>query len=165
MAVTRSSSAKKVVCTAVAVKVAKPSSRKNIPWDDNYTKLIPFEEEHGHCNPHYSTQLGKWCSLQCENFKAKLSLYQYQIDKLVSISFQFEVRHPKPKKALSWAWLAMLGFVSVGYIPKRQTFVSVADMLTMLGRQVGNILLSRPIFLPTKLCRGIVFPTQFSTCM
>ena len=102
MAVTRSLSTKKVDCKAVAAKVAKPSSRKNIPQDDIYTKLIAFEEEHGHCRPHYSTQLGKWCSLQCENFKAKLSLYQYQIDKLVSISFQFEVRHPKPKKALLW---------------------------------------------------------------
>ena len=30
--------------------------------------------------------------------------------------------------------------------PKRHTFVSVADMPTMSGRQAGNILLSRPIF-------------------
>ena len=30
--------------------------------------------------------------------------------------------------------------------PKRQTFVSVADMSTMLARQVGDILLSQPIF-------------------
>ncbi len=39
--------------------------------------------------------------------------------------------------------------------PKRQTFVSVADMSRHVGQQVGDILLSRPIFLPTKFCRGI----------
>jgi hypothetical protein len=30
--------------------------------------------------------------------------------------------------------------------PKRQTFVSVADMLTMLAQHVGDILLSWPFF-------------------
>jgi hypothetical protein len=50
------------------------------------------------------------------------------------------------------------------YPPKQQTFVSVANMSTMSARQVGDILLSRPIFLPTKSCRGIVSPTHFSTC-
>ncbi len=63
-----------------------------------------------------------------------------------------------------FTWLAMLGFVSVGYTPKRQTFVSVTNMWTMSAQHVGNILLGWPIFLPTKPCQGIVSSTHFSTC-
>jgi hypothetical protein len=48
--------------------------------------------------------------------------------------------------------------------PKRQTFLSVADMLQMLARHVGNILLCWPIFWLSVLCRGILLPTKFPTC-
>jgi hypothetical protein len=42
MAVTRSSSAKKVVRKAVAVKVTKSSGRKYVSWDDSYNQLLLF---------------------------------------------------------------------------------------------------------------------------
>jgi hypothetical protein len=48
--------------------------------------------------------------------------------------------------------------------PKRQTFLSVADMLQMLAQHAGNILLCRPILWLSVSCWGILLPTQFSTC-
>ena len=48
MAVTRSSSAKKVVCKAVAVKVTKSSGRKYVSWDDSCNQLIAFWKKEGH---------------------------------------------------------------------------------------------------------------------
>ena len=41
--------------------------------------------------------------------------------------------------------------------PKQQTFVSVTNMSTMSGRQVGNILLSQPIFCRQN-CVGELYP-------
>ena len=47
MAVTRSSSTKKVVCKAVAVKVTKSSGRKYVSWDDSCNQLIAFWKKEG----------------------------------------------------------------------------------------------------------------------
>jgi hypothetical protein len=47
--------------------------------------------------------------------------------------------------------------------PKRQTFVSVANMLTMSAQQVGDILLSRHFFLLSALCRGRLLLTPSNT--
>ena len=48
--------------------------------------------------------------------------------------------------------------------PKRQTFLSVADMSQMSAQHVGDILLCRPIFWLSVSCWGILLPTQFPTC-
>jgi hypothetical protein len=101
MAVTRSTSAKKVVSKAVAVKVTNSSG--HVSWDDRYNQLFALSEKEGHCRPHRSTTLGKWCNQQRLNFKGnKNVLYQYQIDKLVEIDFQFCLHKKTPKKRLAW---------------------------------------------------------------
>ena len=48
MAVTRSSSAKKVVRKAVAVKVTKSSGGRRVSWDDCYNQLFALREKEGH---------------------------------------------------------------------------------------------------------------------
>jgi hypothetical protein len=45
--------------------------------------------------------------------------------------------------------------------PKQQTFVSVADMSTMLARHVGNILLNRSFF-AGKVMAGNCIPNTLS---
>jgi hypothetical protein len=98
MAVMRSTSAKTVVSKAVAVKVTHSSGGKYVSWDDRYNQLFALSEKEGHCRPHHSTTLGKWCSQQRLNFKGgNGSLYQYQIDKLVEIDFQFCLYNKTPK--------------------------------------------------------------------
>jgi hypothetical protein len=105
MAVTRSSSAKKVVRKAVAVKVTKSSGRKYVSWDDtcNQLMLIAFWKKEGHCCPHFSTTLGEWCSEQRQKFQANNpQLSQERIEKLSTIGFQFCLQMKKPKKYLKW---------------------------------------------------------------
>ncbi len=107
MAVTRSSSANKVVRKAVAVKVTKASGRKYVSWDDSYNQLLALSKKEGHCRPHFSSMLGKWCAQQRVVFQANLQankplLHQYQIKKLSTIGFQFCLRNKKPKKNLKW---------------------------------------------------------------
>jgi hypothetical protein len=60
-------------------------------------------DKQGHCCPHYSIQLVKWCSSQRNDFRAN-SVWQDRIDKLATIGFQFVLRPPKnaPKKYLTW---------------------------------------------------------------
>jgi hypothetical protein len=99
MAVTRSSSAKKVVRKAVAVKVTKSSGRKYVSWDDSYNQLFAFQKKEGHCRPHFSSTLGKWCSNQRTGFN-KHHLSQDHIEKLATIDFQFCLCLKKPKKYL-----------------------------------------------------------------
>ncbi len=105
MAVTRSSSANKVVRKAVAVKV----TRKNVSWDDSYTQLFALSKTEGHCRPHFRSTLGKWCTHQRRDFQANLNhkidrplLHQYQIEKLSAIGFQFCLRNNNPTKRLTW---------------------------------------------------------------
>ena len=50
------------------------------------------------------------------------------------------------------------------HFPKQQTFVSVANMSTMLARHVGNILLSRPFFQLSALCWWDLSPTHTPAC-
>jgi hypothetical protein len=84
MAVTRSSSAKKVVRKAVAVKITRLSSsaavkvtREYLTWDERFTQLVDYKNEHGHCNPKQNTKLGLWCKSQRKAFKEnKLRHYQ-----------------------------------------------------------------------------------------
>jgi hypothetical protein len=107
MAVTRSSSAKKVVHKAVAVKVTKSSGRKYVSWDDSYTQLLALSKKEGHCRPHFSTTLGKWCTQQRADFQANFQankplLHQYQIEKLSKNGFQFCVYNKNPTKQLKW---------------------------------------------------------------
>ena len=107
MAVTRSSSAKKVVRKAVAVKVTQSSGGMRVSWDDRYNQLFALREQEGHCCPHWSTTLGKWCNNQRAKFQATFQdsyrvLYQYQIEKLSKLGFQFCLRNKKPKKNLKW---------------------------------------------------------------
>jgi hypothetical protein len=107
MAVTRSSSAKKVVRKAVAVKVTKSSGGRRVSWDDCYNQLFALREKEGHCCPLWSTTLGKWCNNQRAKFQATFQdsnrvLYQYQIEKLSKLGFQFCLRNKKPKKILKW---------------------------------------------------------------
>jgi hypothetical protein len=103
MAVTRSTSAKKVVSKAVAVKVTNSSGGKHVSWDDRYNQLFALSEKEGHCRPHHSTTLGKWCKQQRTNFNGNNRvLYQYQIDKLIEIDFQFCLYNKTPKKRLVW---------------------------------------------------------------
>ncbi len=45
--------------------------------------------------------------------------------------------------------------------PKRQRFLSVADMSRMSARHVSDILLCRPIFWLSVLCQGIFLYTHF----
>ena len=86
MAVTRSSSAKKVVRKAVAVKVTKSSGRKYVSWDDTCNQLIAFWKKEGHCCPHFSTMLGEWSSKQQQKFQANNpQLSQECIEKLLTI--------------------------------------------------------------------------------
>ena len=101
MAVTRSSSAKKVVRKAVAVKVTKSSGGKQVSWDDSYNQLFAFRKKEGHCRPHYSTKLGKWCIQQQSGFNTH-HLYQDHIKKLSTIGYQFCLQMKKPKKNLKW---------------------------------------------------------------
>ena len=103
MAVTRSSSAKKVVRKAVAVKVTKSSGRKYVSWDDTCNQLIAFWKKEGHCCPHFSTMLGEWSSKQQQKFQANNpELSQERIEKLSTIGFQFCLQMETPKKYLSW---------------------------------------------------------------
>ena len=103
MAVTRSTSAKKVVNKAVAVKVTNSSGGKYVSWDDRYNQLFALSEKEGHCRPHSSTTLGKRCNQQRSNYNDNNRvLYQYQIDKLVEIDFQFCLYNKTPKKRLAW---------------------------------------------------------------
>ena len=103
MAVTRSSSAKKVVRKAVAVKVTKSSGRKYVSWDDTCNQLIAFWKKEGHCCPHFSTTLGEWCSKQRQKFQAdNPQLSQERIEKLSTIGFQFCLQMKKPKKYFKW---------------------------------------------------------------
>ena len=107
MAVTRSSSAKKVVRKAVAVKVTKSSGGRRVSWDDCYNQLFALREKEGHCCPLWSTTLGKWCNNQRAKFQATFQdsnrvLYQYQIEKLSKLGFQFCLRNKKLKKILKW---------------------------------------------------------------
>ena len=101
MAVTRSSSAKKVVRKAVAVKVTKSSGGKQVSWDDSYNQLFAFWKKEGHCRPHYSTKLGKWCIQQRSGFNTH-HLSQDHIKKLSTIGYQFCLQMKKPKKNLKW---------------------------------------------------------------
>ncbi len=105
MAVTRSSSAKKVVRKAVAVKVTKSSGGKRVPWDDRYNQLLALSKKEGHCRPHHSSTLGRWCTQQRADFQANFQankplLHQYQIKKLSKIGFQFCLRNKNPTKQL-----------------------------------------------------------------
>ncbi len=107
MAVTRSSSTKKVVRKAVSVKVTKSSGGKYVSWDDSYTQLLALSKKEGHCCPHHSTTLGKWCTQQRAHFQANLQankplLHQYQIEKLSKIGFQFYLCNKNPTKQLKW---------------------------------------------------------------
>jgi hypothetical protein len=106
MAVTRSSSAKKVVRKAVAVKVTQSSGGKRVSWDDRYNQLFALREKEGHCCPLWSTTLGKWYNNQRAKFQATFQdsnhiLYQYRIKKLSKLGFQFCLRNKKLKKILS----------------------------------------------------------------
>ena len=99
---TRSSSAKKVVHKAAAVKVTKPSGGGRVSWDDRFDQLVAYKNEHGHANPlKRNGQLGKWCDNQRARFQF---LHQYQINKLSKLGFQFCLRNSnkKPKKYLTW---------------------------------------------------------------
>ena len=107
MAVTRSTSAKKVVPKPVAVKVAKSTRVEYVSWDYSYTQLKALSEKEGHKRPHFITKLGKWCKIQRANFQVNFQankplLYQYQIEKLSKIGFQFCLYNKKPKKNLKW---------------------------------------------------------------
>ena len=103
MAVTRSSSAKKVVHKAVAVKVTKSSGRKYVSWDDTCNQLIAFWKKEGHCCPHFSTTLGKWCTKQRQKFQANdPQLSQNRTEKLSKLDFQFCLYNTKQKKRLTW---------------------------------------------------------------
>ena len=99
MAVTRSSSAKKVVRKAVSVKVTKSSGGKY--WDDSYIQLFAFRKKEGHCRPHFSSTLGKWCSWQRCVFN-KHHLSQDRFEKLATIDFQFCLYNKKQKKQMTW---------------------------------------------------------------
>jgi hypothetical protein len=62
-----------------------------------------LSKKEGHCRPHHSTTLGKWCTQQRINFQDNNRvLYQHQIKKLVTIDFQFCLYYKKPKKNLKW---------------------------------------------------------------
>ena len=92
---------------AVAVKVTKSTRSKYVPWNDYYTQLFAFWKKEGHCRPHCSTKLGKWCKKQRVDFQAtfqanKFHLSQDHIDKLATIGFQFCLYEKKPKKNLKW---------------------------------------------------------------
>ena len=85
----------------------KKVERKCVSWDDSYTQLLAFWKKEGHCRPHYSTTLGKWCSHQRGKIKAnfhvnKPHLSQEQIKKLATIDFQFCLHNEKSKKYLKW---------------------------------------------------------------
>jgi hypothetical protein len=101
MAVTRSLSAKKVVCKAVAVKVTKSSRGKYVSWDDSYNQLFAFRKKEEHCRPHFSSRLGKWCTQQRSGFNTH-HLSQDHIEKLATIDFQFCLHNKKQKKRLKW---------------------------------------------------------------
>ena len=62
------------------------------------------------------------------------------------------------------AWLIKSGFVSVGYTPQT-TDICVCHRHVVTCWPTGRRRsVKSALFLPTKLCRGIVSPTQFSTC-
>ena len=103
MAVTRSTSAKKVVSKAVAVKVTNSSGGKYVSWDDRYNQLFALSEKEGHCRPHCSTMLGKLCAKHRVDFRAtfhanKHHLSQDHIDKLATIGLQFCLHNKKAKE-------------------------------------------------------------------
>ena len=103
MAVTRSTSAKKVVSKAVAVKVTNSSGGKYVSWDDRYNQLFALSEKEGHCRPHSSTTLGERCNQQRSNYNDNNRvLYQYQIDKLIEIDFQFNLPRGIPMQQRAW---------------------------------------------------------------
>jgi hypothetical protein len=104
---TRSSSAKKVERKAVALKVTKSTREENVSWDDHYNQLLALSKKEGHCRPHHSSTLGRWCTQQRAHFQANLQankplLHQYQIKKLSTIGFQFCLCNKNPKKNLKW---------------------------------------------------------------
>ena len=61
-------------------------------------------------------------------------------------------------------WMAMSANVLSATPLKRQTFLSVVNMLEM-SQHVGNILICRPIFRLSESCRWDLLPTHTSTCM
>jgi hypothetical protein len=107
---TRSTSAKKVVSKAVAVKVTHSSGGQCVSWDDRFNQLVVYKNEHGHANPpKREGQLGLWVANQRAIFQRTLQngnrvLHHYQIKKLSTIGFQFCLRNKKPKmkKLLKW---------------------------------------------------------------
>ena len=108
MAVTRSSSAKKVVHKAVAVKITRLSSsatvkatREYLTWDERFAQLVDYKNEHGHCNPKQNTKLGLWCMNQ-RNFFKENKLRHYQMNELASIAFQFSLSLKARKKYGTW---------------------------------------------------------------
>ncbi len=86
----------------VAVKVTKSTLRKTVPWNDTYTQIIAFGEKQGHCRPHCSTVLGKWCKQQHANFQAN-KLSQDCIDKLATNGVQFCIRNTT-KQTIYFTW-------------------------------------------------------------
>jgi hypothetical protein len=78
-------------------------------WNDRYNDLVDYKNEHGHASPPVSEgQLGPWCHNQRCIFQnqfrstGKATLFQYQIDKLVEIDFQFNL--PRGGHAQQRAW-------------------------------------------------------------
>ena len=62
----------------------------------------------------------------------------------------------------STAWLAMLGFVSVGSTPQRQTCLSVADMskISYVGQFLAFSVVSVRPFADTHSCMGVGISTN-----
>ena len=74
-------------------KVPKVKKWGKLSWEERYTELTLFFNEHGHCNvPLKSGSLGGWVQYQRRcNDKGKLSIYQ--IDKLNAIDFIWNVQN------------------------------------------------------------------------
>ncbi len=83
-------------------------------WIDRYNDLVDYKNEHGHASPPASEgQLGRWCKDQRKIFQDKFRstgkensnnhvLYQYQIDKLIEIDFQFNLPRGMPMQQRAW---------------------------------------------------------------
>jgi hypothetical protein len=83
----RKDKAPKKESSSAAVKV----TREYLTWDERFTQLVDYKNEHGHCNPKRNTKLGLWCMNQRMAFKEN-KLRHNHMNKLASIAFQFKVK-------------------------------------------------------------------------
>ena len=70
----------------------KPPSKLDVRWNETFTKLEAYKEEHGHCNvPYNDPSLGYWVGTQRKNFFGRgTPMTEDRIQRLEKIGFEWD---------------------------------------------------------------------------